>query len=90
MGEVFGWLSAIAFGVCALPQAASCVRSGNADGLSGWFLALWGVGEVFAVPAVLIDLGVVWWLLANYAVNGSCLLVICRYKIFPKARNAMS
>jgi len=83
MGVILGWIGSVCFAACGLPQAAQCMRQGHANGLSPLFLALWSGGEVCYVSAVLLEFGWVWWMIVNYFVNILCLLVICRYRLWP-------
>lgn len=84
MGDLFGWISAFCFGVCAVPQAWQSVKQKNSYGLSWFFLILWLGGETFYLAAVLSSFGPVGWMLFNVCANTSCLLVIIYYKLFPK------
>ena len=84
MGELFGWVSAFCFGVCAIPQAWQSANRKNSHGLSWFFLLLWFFGEVFYMAATLVSFGPVGWMLANIIANTSCLLVIIWYKLFPE------
>lgn len=46
MIELAGWLSAIMFSLCSIPQAYHCYREKSAKGIDGLFLFLWIGGEV--------------------------------------------
>lgn len=76
-----GWIGAIAFGVCGLPQAWKSYKDGHADGISNGFLALWTIGEVFTTIAVVVEAPKP-YLLANYALNAVFLAVMWKYKIW--------
>jgi hypothetical protein len=84
MGDLFGWVSAFCFGVCAIPQAYQSIKHGNSHGLSWFFLVLWFLGEVFYMAATLSNFGAVSWIMANIIANTSCLLVVIYYKLFPE------
>jgi hypothetical protein len=84
MGELLGWAGAICFAVCAAPQAVQSWRQGHSAGMSNMFLILWGLGEIFYTAATLLSFGPVFWLLFNYVMNFLCLLVICRYRWWPR------
>jgi uncharacterized protein with PQ loop repeat len=85
--EMIGWIGAICFAVCAAPQAWLCYQQGHADGLSKLLLGLWVTGEACSFIYVL-PLGKL-PLLFNYAANLALLMVILRYKIFPRAGAAV-
>ena len=85
--ELFGWIGCMAFSVCAVPQAYRSWKDGNSDGLDSVFLALWLVGEVSFIAAVLLRFGLVLWLVGNYVANLVCLLVIIRYRIWPRRKS---
>lgn len=46
MIDALGWIGAVCFAVCGLPQLFQTWRTKNVKGISGWFLVLWFVGEV--------------------------------------------
>ena len=80
--EIIGWIGAILFAACGIPQAWECYRTGNARGLAWGFLILWFFGEIFTVAYILPK-----WdlpLLFNYAVNFVVLAIIFRYKIWER------
>lgn len=82
--EWIGWVGAVAFALCALPQAMSCWQRGNATGLSGSFLFLWTVGEVCCFAYVAAHpTGVRWPLVMNYLLNLGLLGIIWRYWLWP-------
>ena len=78
--EWVGWCSAIALGICAVPQAVKTLRTGRADDLSWIFLLSWFLGELLGVVYI--------WpkghipLLCNYIFNAAILTPI----IYIKAR----
>lgn len=78
--SVFGWLGAICFAFCVIPQAWKCHREGHARGLSWLFLSLWFLGEVCLIIATLTELGFISWLMFNYITNLFFLLIILYYK----------
>lgn len=87
MMAVIGWLGSFMFCFCGLPQAWACYREGHAKGLSHGFLWMWFFGEVFTLVYVLaldVSAGSTKPLLTNYFVNLAFLLVIMRYKYFPR------
>jgi uncharacterized protein with PQ loop repeat len=84
--ELVGWFGAICFAICAAPQAWLCYRQGHAMGLSHLLLGLWVTGEACSFIYVL-PLGKL-PLLFNYAANLALLMVILRYKWFPRVDKA--
>ena len=81
--ELIGWLGNIIFAVSGIPQALKCFQQGHAKGVSHAMIWLWVVGEILAmIYGHLRDLPTP--LLLNYSINLICLLVILRYRYFPK------
>lgn len=80
--QVIGWVGAISFSICGIPQAWLCYKSKNAIGLSGYYLLLWLIGElctiVYVVPTGNMPL------IFNYIFNLLVLIIILRYKLFPR------
>ena len=82
MLDLIGWLGAICFALCALPQAVACYKQGHAEGIDDKFLWLWVIGEVCMIIYTIFkvkDLP----LLLNYIANLTCLVIIVRYRYFP-------
>lgn len=86
MIELIGWIGALLFSLCAVPQAYACYRSGRADGLDWAFLMMWFWGEILTLGYVLTKDNVA-PLLTNYILNLACLLIILYYKIKPRVSN---
>ena len=84
MITTLGWIGAIAFTLCAVPQAIQCWRQKHGEGISVLFLCVWLVGEVCMLIAIPCKYGWVWWLMMNYIGNTLSLLVIMRYRFWPK------
>ena len=78
MIEVVGWVGAICFSICALPQAYKTWKIKHADDLSALFLWLWTIGEVCMLVYVWPRQD--WPLIVNYVFNLVCLIVILYYK----------
>jgi len=83
MIDIIGWIGALAFTVCAWPQAIQCWQQGHARGISKILLWIWLAGEVAMLIATPLKLGWISWLMMNYIGNTSALLVIMRYRFFP-------
>ena len=80
--SIIGWIGAICFAICAIPQAVTCYKNGHSDGISYGFLLLWLTGEVCTIIYIIPKMDVP--LLVNYIGNLLCLLVILKYKILPR------
>jgi uncharacterized protein with PQ loop repeat len=80
--ETIGWLGAILFAICGLPQAWQCAKDGHSRGLNWFFLAAWLGGEILTIIYI--------WpkqdypLLFNYLLNLVFLGVMIRYKIWER------
>ena len=79
VGVLLGCIGSICFALCGVPQVLMCVKQGHANGVSGMFLILWLLGEVFYTGATFIEFGPVPWLLFNYALNAICIFIIGYY-----------
>lgn len=84
MLDIIGWISGFLFAFCGLPQAIKSVRDGNSYGISNLFLLMWTLGEILAIIYVYCKHGLDLPLLFNYCVNLIFLVIIIRYKIFPR------
>ena len=85
MMTIIGWIGAILFSVCGLPQAIKTWRDGHADGLDTSFLLLWTGGEIFTLIAVLSQAPKI-YLIFNYFSNLLFLIIMWRYKLYPKRK----
>jgi uncharacterized protein with PQ loop repeat len=83
---IIGWTGSILFSVCGAPQAIKTWKDGHAKGLDLYFLLLWTGGEVFTLTAVLLENASA-YLVCNYLINLVWLLVMWRYKLYPKDRS---
>jgi MtN3 and saliva related transmembrane protein len=79
--EVFGFISAICFGLCALPQSIKCIKTQSADGISTLMIILWLLGELSAIIYAIGTLNSPFWLLFNYGLSTITLLPIIYYKV---------
>lgn len=82
MLEAIGWIGALCFAICAIPQAWQSYQNGTSDGINLGFLALWFTGEVLTLIYVLPSKS--WPLVFNYVGNILALLVIIKFKLFPR------
>lgn len=78
--EIVGWIGAILFSFCAVPQAYTSWKQKHSDGLSWYFLSMWFFGEVLTLIYVFPTFQ--WPLIFNYLFNMACLLVILWYRFF--------
>jgi uncharacterized protein with PQ loop repeat len=80
--EVVAWVGSVMLAVCAAPQAFKTYHEKHAESLSIWFLGLCGGGEILLLiyTVFLRD----WALVFNYGVNLVLILIIARYKFWPK------
>jgi len=82
--EILGWIGAVSFAFCALPQAVQCWKQGHAQGVNVAFLSLWITGEVTTLAYVVGDMGLKWPLIVNYVMNLLFISVIGYFRIWPK------
>lgn len=82
--DLLGGFSAFCFMVCAFPQAYKSYKDGITIGISDSFLVLWFLGELGFIGYTLSKFGVDWPLLLNYLGNLIALLIIMRYRYFPR------
>ena len=87
MLDSIGWLGAVMFAFCGLPQAIKTYRTKRASDIAWGFVAMWFFGEVFTTAYVIGDnmraaKPQQWPLLFNYAFN----TVIVAYLIYAKFR----
>ena len=89
MTELAGWIGAICFAACGVPQAVKVWRTQQTRDLSWGFLWLWLGGEVLSMAYVLDKgflLGVWQWpLLVNYFFCGivTSYLVLAKWRYDP-------
>ena len=82
LGQIAGWASSIAFGICAIPQAYQSIKDGHSNGMTNGLLFLWIVGEVCGI-LYSISLGEL-PLIFNYGSNCFFVGIMLWYKIFPR------
>lgn len=81
--QTLGWIGNLLFAVSAVPQAWLSFKQGHSEGLSTGLLSMWFSGEGIAIIFGLYE-EVPVQLMANYIFNFGCLLIIIRYKMFPR------
>lgn len=80
--EIIGWIGAVLFAICGLPQAIQCYRDGHSRGLNWGFLGCWLWGEILTIIYVWPKQD--WPLLFNYFLNLVFLLVMVKFKIWER------
>lgn len=80
--ETIGWLGAILFAICGLPQAIQCAKDGHSRGLNWFFLLCWLFGELFTILYIWPKNDIP--LLFNYFLNLVFLVIMIRYKIWER------
>lgn len=80
--ETIGWLGAMLFAICGLPQAYQSIKDKHSKGLNWFFLLAWFGGEILTIIYVFPKMDLP--LLANYFINMIFLLIMLYYKLFPK------
>ena len=80
MIEAVGYIGAVLFAFCALPQTIKCIREKSSHGLSWGFLGMWFWGELLTSFYVFADQGWNGPLHGNYIVNFILLLPMVYYK----------
>ncbi len=83
MHETIGWIAAICFASCGVPQAYKTFRLKQAYDMAWSFLLLWFVGELLMIIYICLIPEPMYPLLFNYMINFVCLLIILRYKAWP-------
>jgi len=81
--ETIGWIGSLLFAICGLPQAVKSYKDGHSEGVSSLFLIIWLGGEVFTLTYIL-DKGGLAPLVFNYLGNLIFILIILKYKFFPR------
>lgn len=84
MIETIGWVGNILFSFCGLPQAYKSYKDGHSRGISSLLLWMWGIGEVLTLVYVFLKHGLDLPLTTNYFMNIIFILIISKYKIFPR------
>ena len=79
MIEFIGWIGALMFALCALPQAVKSFKEGHSRGLSDLFLWVWLIGELCTIFYVIKSTNDI-ILLTNYFLNLGTLLIIMKFK----------
>ncbi len=82
--DVVGWVGATSLALCGLPQAIKSWKEGHAKGIAHGMVLLWLLGEGAMLTYAGIKYTSDFALLANYIVNALVVVVIAKYKYFPR------
>lgn len=82
--ESIGWIGALLFCICGLPQAFQSYQEGHSRGLSSAFLLMWFFGELFSLVYVWVQPTTLWPVILNYLFNLLILAVIIKYKYWER------
>jgi uncharacterized protein with PQ loop repeat len=84
--QVLGWIGAILFAICAVPQVIKTYKTKEADDLSWLFLLFWIGGEILTFIYIIIDdisLNITHYpLYINYVFN----ILLVMYLLYAKAK----
>lgn len=83
MIELLGYFGSIILVFATLPQVIKCIKDGNSQGLSAGTLWLWALGMLLLLLYVILTVGSI-SLLLNYLANLIFMLVMLKYKYFPR------
>jgi len=77
------WTGAAALSVCGVPQAIQSIQQGHSQGVNGWFLVIWTIGELCTLAYICLEPSVRSSkpLMTNYLLNALIVGVIGYYKI---------
>lgn len=78
MINIIGWIGAFLLAFCGLPECYLAIKNKNSN-LSWSFLLMWGIGEVFLLIPVILQIKSS-FLLFNYIANIVFISIICWYK----------
>lgn len=80
LNRFIGWSGTQLLAFCGLPAAIQVIQQGHAEGYSGTFIGMWGIGELLCLIYV-YNRYKDWPLLVNYLLNLTFLSVIVYYMI---------
>jgi uncharacterized protein with PQ loop repeat len=83
MIEFIGYTASVLFSICALPLVYEAIKQKRSN-INTLFLFIWLLAELLMTVYVLFKHGLDIPLLLNYSCNIICLLIISKYKFFPK------
>ena len=74
---LIGWTGALLLAFCGLPQALQSIEQGHSEGVSEFFVLMWGIGEICCMVYVYktrerMD----WPLMTNYILNLTFITII--------------
>lgn len=80
--DSIGWIGSVLLAFCGLPQAIQSIKTGNSNGLNWGFISAWFGGELLTLAYVIPKMDLP--LLFNYSANIAFLLIIIKYRIWPR------
>jgi len=84
MLELIGWVGSFLLTFCAVPMAWQSYKEGHTNGVNMPFLQMWFWGEILTLIYVLSQPELLYPLIANYAFNIVLIVIILKYKIYPR------
>lgn len=81
MLQIIGWIGSICLALCPIPFAWQSYKEKKST-ITKWGLILWMVGELCTAAYILPKKD--YPLLLNYGLNIICLMVVVKYKLYPK------
>lgn len=84
---MIGYIGSILLAICGAPQAVLSIKQGHSEGISIYFLLLWTFGEIFTLIYIIPKLDIP--LLLNYSSNILFLIIIWKYKLFPRNKDGI-
>ena len=80
--EIIGWIGAILFATCSIPQVKQVYQTKRTGDLSMLFLQMWLWGELLSFVYVLGNETLQWPLITNYLFN----ILLVLYLVIAKLR----
>ncbi len=84
MINILGIFASIILVMSSLPQVILCLKQGHAKGVSAGMLWLWLIGMILMGIYIVSTRGGDLILFCNYSVNICMILVIMKFKYFPR------
>jgi len=84
MIEFVGWFGGLLLTFCGVPMALQSYKEGHSKGINMLFLQMWLWGEIALLVYILFQPILMLPLLVNYLFNIILVLIILKYKIYPR------
>ena len=85
--EYLGWISSILLSICSIPQVVRILKEGNANSLAAGYILMWALGNLLTQIYIVNTVGWQLALLSKYWVNDIFLIIMIKYKFFPRKLN---